>query len=95
MKAMLSFLFILLFMLLSTIGHTRSTSDDVMDYCYKPSKPLFFSTKKYKNIFADDMKEYQRCRKGYIDMKTRVAAMQEESEKNAKRIREQFASRGK
>ncbi|MCP3852340.1 MAG: hypothetical protein GY694_19210 [Gammaproteobacteria bacterium] len=95
MKAMLSFFFVLLFMLLSTIGHTKNTSDDVMDYCYKPSKPLFLSTKKYKSIFADDMKAYQRCRKGYIDMKARVAAMQKESEKNAEIMREQFASREK
>jgi hypothetical protein len=63
---------------------------EVQDYCYKPSKPLFFATEKYKRVYAEDLNEYRHCRQGYIEMQERVALMKAESEKNAKLIRNSF-----
>ena len=92
MKAMLSF-FVVLLISISSVVQAKVQAGEEMDYCYKPSKPLFFATSEYKNRYAEDMKEYQRCRKGFLEMQARVTAMEEESEKNAKKMRESFVNR--
>ncbi len=93
MKAMLSLLLILFFATISVVSANDDQTDDKMDYCYKPSKPLFFATAEYKHRYADDVKEYDRCRQGFFEMQARVNAMKEESEKNAKKIQESFVIR--
>ncbi|MCW8930372.1 MAG: hypothetical protein OQL19_09060 [Gammaproteobacteria bacterium] len=95
MKALLSILFIF-FVVTFSIAHANDTNADEpnaneeIDYCYKPSKPLIFSTSKYKNRYLEDVKEYQRCRQGFLEMQARVASMKAESEKNAKKMEENF-----
>lgn len=51
------------------------------DYCYKPEKPLFFSTSYYKHRYDEDMEEYERCHKSFVEMWERVSKMQQKSEK--------------
>lgn len=100
MKAKLSILFtlFLFFTAMTTIivpstvsAQENSPADDELNYCYKPSKPLFFAKSVFKDHYAEDMKEYQRCRRSFIEMRDRVASMRQEAEKNAKLIRESFA----
>ena len=93
MKAALSFFLTIFVAILSLVSHADSQTDDAMDYCYKPSKPLILASAEYKNRYAEDVKEYQRCRKGFIEMQARVASLREESEKNARDIRESFVIR--
>lgn len=99
MKAMLSLCFILFFTTLSSFGFADGSlslaeekTDAVWDFCYKPSKPLILASSDYKKRYAEDIKEYQRCRQSFLDMQARVASMKEESEKNAKKIIERFAA---
>ena len=92
MKAMLSFFLILFFTTMSVLSQADSQAG-VQDYCYKPSKPLFFATAEYKRRYAEDVEEHQRCQKGFIEMQARVASMKKESEKNAQRIQDNFIIR--
>ncbi len=107
MKASLSFFLILFFTAMSVFvqandiddtntaqassSQKNTVVDNKMDYCYKPSKLLFFSTAEYKKRYAEDMKEYQRCRKSFLEMQEHMAIMKEEAEKNARLARERFA----
>lgn len=88
MKAMLSLLLILFFTTMSVLSQA-----DEQDFCYKPSKPLFFASSEYKKRYAEDVKEYQRCRQSFIEMQARVASMKKESEKNAQLIQDNFIIR--
>lgn len=92
MKAMLSLFLILFFTTMSAISQADNQAD-AQDYCYKPSKPLFFATVEYKKRYAEDVEEHQRCRKGFIEMQARVASMKKESEKNAQLIQDKFIIR--
>lgn len=81
-----SFFFLILFFTtasFSSFAEAVVSSETVVpvDYCYKPDKPLFFATQHYKNRYADDIAEYGRCQKSFIEMKKHVANMQKESEK--------------
>lgn len=49
-----------------------------VDYCYKPSEPLFLSTTKTKTRYAEDMLEYQRCKLYFVEMKQRVELLKNE-----------------
>ncbi|WP_198265328.1 hypothetical protein [sulfur-oxidizing endosymbiont of Gigantopelta aegis] len=94
MKAMLSTITIFL-LVLPALSFANdqvdiATTSEIQDYCYKPSKPLFFATNEYKRIYAEDVSEYKRCRQGYIEMKQRVALMKAEADKNAKLIHKRF-----
>jgi len=93
MKESLSLFLILFFSTLSVLSQAAGQMNDEMDFCYKPSKPLFFSTSEYKNHYAEDVKEYQRCRQGFLDMQARVASMKKASEKNARLIHENYIIR--
>lgn len=90
---MLSFFIVVLLLSISTVIQANEQAAEKIDFCYKPSKPLIFSTSKYKDRYAEDMKEYQRCRQGFLEMQARVASMKEEAEKQAKKIRESFVIR--
>ncbi len=92
MKAMLSLLLILFFTTISVLSQANSQADE-QDFCYKPSKPLFFASSEYKKHYAEDVKEYQRCRQSFIEMQARVASMKKESEKNAQLIQDNFIIR--
>ncbi len=100
MKAPIFFFLILFFITMSAFvqandrssdGQANSAAHNELDFCYKPSKPLFFSTAEYKKRYADDMKEYQRCHQSFIEMQARIASMKKESEKNARLVKERFA----
>lgn len=93
MKAVLSAFLILFFTTMPVPGLADSQIGDEQNYCYKPSKPLFFSVVKYEKRYAEDIKEYQRCRQSFIEMQERVTNMRKESEKNAQLIKERFESK--
>ena len=97
MKAMLSFFLILFFSITSALtfasGQAKKQGNEAMDYCYKPTKLLFLASTEYKQRYDEDMKEYQRCRQGFMDMQARVASMKKESEKNARLMQENFIIR--
>jgi len=83
--------FFLLFMLFSpALWATHTAPSNEFDYCYKPSKPLFFSTQEYKNRYSEDMKEYQRCQSGFHEMKAHLAEIKKESDRNARLIMSRF-----
>lgn len=86
--------FLFLFSMLSSLSlcAQANTSDttDLADYCYKPSKPLFFATMHYKKRYAEDVEEYQRCRQHFLEMQEDLAEMKTESEKNSQKIWDNF-----
>lgn len=86
------FLSMMLFMLLpGTVqaDHNKPTehvvAGDVVpaDYCYKPDKPLMFSTARYKKRYEEDVAEYERCRMLYTEMYERIKKIQSISEEAA------------
>jgi len=79
MKLALSFLVILVLLLVSVQSYSQ---EEEIDYCYKPSKPLFLSTSQSKKRYAEDLQEYQRCQQYFIDMKQRTSQLKKESEIN-------------
>ena len=93
MKAALSLFLILFFTTMSALSLADSHTDDVEDYCYKPSELLFFSSLEYKKRYEVDIKEYQHCKQSFIDMQQRIAELRNESEKNAQLIRDQYDSK--
>ncbi len=83
--------YFLLFMLFSpALWATHTDSSSEFDYCYKPSKPLFFSTQEYKSRYAKDMKEYRRCQNGFYEMQAHLAEIKKESDRHARLIMSQF-----
>ncbi len=80
-KNLLFFLF--LFVSINSASSFSENSDPTSpaDYCYKPEKPLFFSTSHYKHRYDEDMEEYERCHKTFVEMWERVSKMQQKSEK--------------
>jgi len=88
---MLSFL--LLFLFISGLSASSYADDSAAaDYCYKPGKPLFFSTANYKIRYDEDVAEYERCQKHFIEMKERVARLQQESMKKSQMIWDEYNS---
>ena len=78
--------FFFLFLLASVSASVSSFAEDAdstspADYCYKPEKPLFFSTSHYKHRYNEDMEEYERCHKTFVEMWKRVSDMQQNSQK--------------
>ncbi len=83
------FFFLTLFLTGICVSSYAETSEP-FDFCYKPQKLLFFATEYYKNRYNEDIKEYERCQKVYIETQERVAEMQKESEKNSLSIWNKF-----
>lgn len=73
-------MFVLL--LISASLHAEDEDEDIVivDYCYNPGKPLLFSTSNYKKLYDEDMKEYEKCRKLFIEMVKHVNKMQKKHE---------------
>jgi len=90
MKAALSIFLILFFLTMSALSPADNHIDDVENYCYKPSEPLFFSSSKYKKRYKVDLIEYQNCKQSFIEMQQRVTELRNESEKNARLIWERY-----
>ena len=61
-----------------------------VDYCYKPNKPLLFSKPEYKKRYEQDLQEYQRCVKYFTQVHENISNMQIESEKNARKVLNNF-----
>lgn len=81
-----SLLFLFLFVSINSASSfaensVATASGSPADYCYKPEKPLFFSTSHYKHRYDEDMEEYERCHKTFVEMWERVSKMQQKSEK--------------
>lgn len=83
-------LFLALIFILMSCSSQANELEEQADYCYKPSKPLFFSTAQTKNRYAEDMQEYQRCKKSFIEMQDRSAKMKKESDMNSQLILDTF-----
>ena len=98
MKAPLSLFLIIFFAMVSLVslaGHpdqadVESASEKVQSYCYRPGKPLFFATSDTKARYHEDLREYENCRQGFLEMQAHVTHMRHESEKNARQVRENF-----
>ena len=93
MKAALSLFLILFFTTMSVQSLADNLIDDIEDYCFKPSEPLFFSSFEYKKRYAVDIEEYQHCQQSFIDMQQRMAELRNESEKNAQLIWNRYDSK--
>lgn len=88
---MVSFLFFLLF--ITGLSASSYADDSVAsDYCYKPGKPLFFSTANYKSRYEEDVAEYERCKQHFVEMQARVARLQQESMKKSQMIWQEYIS---
>jgi len=83
MKAELSLLLIIILLMLVL---TPANAQEDVDYCYKPSKPLFLSTAKSNKRYAEDMQEYQRCKNYFLEMQKRSARIQKESDERSRHI---------
>ncbi len=89
MKAVTSPSLALIFIVVSFSGLVNA-EDDVPNYCYKPSKPLFFATAQSNERYNEDLQEYQRCQKRFAEMRVREAELKKESERNSQIILETF-----
>ena len=89
MKAVTSLFLTLIFISVFFSG-TVNAMDDVPNYCYKPSKPLFFATAQSNNRYNEDLQEYQYCQKRFAEMRVREAELKKESERNSQVILETF-----
>lgn len=87
-------LFFLLILMLPGLSFSSSSgSENKADYCYKPNKPLWFSTHKYKQRYQEDMEEYQRCVQQFHEVHDNIAKMKAESDKNAQKIMADFVNK--
>lgn len=91
MKTNISLCITLFFVLLSFSGQSNALEET--NYCYKPSKPLFFSTARTKNRYAEDLQEYQRCQQSFSEMQERAAQMKKEAEMNSRLIRDSYMNK--
>ena len=89
MKAVTSTCLAIIFIVVSFSGLVNA-EDDVPNYCYKPSKPLFFATAQSNERYNEDLQEYQHCQKRYAEMRVREAELEKESERNSQIILETF-----
>ncbi len=83
------------FLMLSLVGLSMSVCADTYEpvaHCYKPSKPLMFSTGYYKNRYNQDVADYQTCLKTFIEHQEYAAKMHKEAAKNALKIWNDFAT---
>lgn len=76
-KAGLVFCLVLFLMGVSVSG--QADSYEPVAHCYQPEKPLMFSTRYYKNRYAQDVEEYHRCLKAFIKHQEYAAKMHKES----------------
>lgn len=84
-------LFFLLLVLLPGLAWSNPEKvDKPADYCYKPNKPLLFSKQEYKQRYQQDLKEYDQCVKYFTQVYNNISRMQAESEKNARKILNEF-----
>lgn len=88
MKVELSLFITLFFVVLSFSGQLNA--QDVANYCYKPSKPLFLSTAKDDKRYAEDLDEYQHCQQRFAEMQERAAKLKKESDMNSQLIMDTF-----
>ena len=56
-------------------ANDRSSINENYNYCYKPTKPLLFASGKSKQMYADDLQEYQRCKKNFDQMQADISKM--------------------
>jgi len=73
------------------ISNPTKTEQSV-DYCYKPNKPLLFSKQQYKQRYEQDLQEYQRCVKSFKEVHDNISNMRRESEKNSDKIMNNFVN---
>lgn len=77
---------LLFFLLISFLGLSFSTYADTYEpvvHCYKPSKPLFFATQKYKDRYSQDVEKYQNCLKIFILRQQQAVEMHKNAAENA------------
>ena len=85
-----SFFFLALFLLgLSASSHADTY--EPVPHCYKPSKPLFFASRHYKDRYRIDVEEYQSCLKKFIQHQELAAKMHTEAAQNALKTWNDFA----
>ena len=89
MKAVTSTCLAIIFIVVSFSGLVNA-EDDVPNYCYKPSKPLFFATAQSNERYNEDLQEYQHCQKRYAEMRVREAELKKEFERKNQVILETF-----
>ena len=65
------------------------------DYCYKPEKPLWLSTRIHQKEYEEDMQEYERCKKHFYQVQKNIAKMKLESEQRSQEIQQEFEQRNK
>ena len=63
-----------------------NSQNAMMDYCYKPVKPLLLAKKYHKQRYAEAMQEYQRCVRNFSQFQENLLRMKEESERNSRSI---------
>jgi len=77
-----SFFFLTLFLIgLSALSHADTY--EPVAHCYKPSKPLFFASRQYKDRYRDDVQEYHSCLNTFIKHQELAAKMHTEAAQNA------------
>ena len=74
---------------LSSSGHADSF--EPVAHCYKPDKPLMFSTRYYKNRYAQDADEYRRCLKTFIEHQEYAAKVHKQAAMNALKTWKDFS----
>jgi len=89
MKAVTSLFLALIFIVVPFAGLVNAM-DEVPNYCYKPSKPLFFATAMSNKRYKEDLQEYQHCQKHYAEMRVHEAELKKEAERNSQVIFETF-----
>lgn len=88
MKIELSLFLTLIFVLLPF--SSQVTAQEIPNYCYKPSKPLFLSTAEDDKHYAEDLQEYQNCQQRFAEMQERAAKIKKESDMNSQLIMETY-----
>ncbi len=84
------FIFSMLFFMGLCVSSQADTYEPV-SHCYKPSKPLMFATRYYKDRYTRDVEEYQSCLKTFIEHQEYAAKMHKEAASNALKTWNDFA----
>lgn len=65
------------------------------DYCYKPEKPLWLSTRIHQKQYEEDMQEYERCKKHFYQVQKNIAKMKLDSEQRSREVLQEFEQQNK
>ncbi len=85
--------FCLVFTSLSLMAADRQhypLENSLADYCYKPEKPLWLSTRIHQKQYEEDMQEYERCKEHFYQVQQNIAKMKQHSEQRSKEIEKEY-----